>query len=210
MNRENLQEGETEEKKLAENLEFMRLAIERTRRDFDPGAVGWIAWGMACLIGYVAMHFLATPTNYKLMWLIWILLLAIAGGVNAFCDIRIRKQEKKAGMVPLLSRQVGWVWAVAVLHGVVWSILGLFRDWHGGPGFLWALVYSIALCATGIIYAREWLWAGLGVFVGMIAAFFVKDYAYIILGLAMGLGCIIPAIIAHKKYRRQKRENAQA
>jgi hypothetical protein len=138
----------------ADDLKFMRSAIEKTRRDFDPGAAGWIAWGMACLIGYVAMHCLSTPTNYKLMWLIWIVLLVTAGGVNIFCDMRIRKQEKKVGMVPMLSRQVGWVWAVAVSHGVVWSILGLFRDWHGGPGFLWALVYSIALCATGIIYAR--------------------------------------------------------
>ena len=67
MNRENLQADGMEGKKLAENLEFMRLAIENTRRDFDPGAAGWIAWGMACLIGYVTMHFFATPTNYKLM-----------------------------------------------------------------------------------------------------------------------------------------------
>lgn len=209
MNSQDLKPGEMEEKELNDNLQFMRSAIERTRRDFDPGAVGWIAWGTMCLIGYVAMHFLSTPTNYKLMWLIWILLLAIAGGVNAFCDIRIRKQEKKAGMVPLLSRQVGWIWAVAVLHGVVWTSLGLFGDWFGGPGFLWALVYSIALSATGIIYSKEWLFGGLGVFVGMIAAFFVKDYAYIILGLAMGFGCIMPAIIAQRRYLRQKKENEQ-
>jgi hypothetical protein len=39
----------------------------------------------------------------------------------------------------------------------------------------------------------------------MIVAFFVKDYAYIILGLAMGLGCIIPAIIAQRNYRKQEK-----
>ena len=193
------------EKEASENLQFMRSAIEKTRRDFDPGAVGMIAWGLACLIGYIAMHFLATPTHYKFIWPMWVLLLAIAGCINVVCDIRIRRREKKAGMVPLLSRQVEWIWAIAVLHGIVWSILGLFRDWYGGPGFLWALVYSIALCATGIIHSREWLWGGLGVFVGMIAAFLVKDYAYIILGLAMGAGCIVPAIIAQRNYRKQEK-----
>ena len=34
--------------------------------------------------------------------------------------------------------------------------------------------------------------------------------AYIILGIVMGLGCIIPAIIVHKNYLKWKQENAQA
>ena len=199
-----------ENKDLSEDLKFMRSAIEKTRRDFDPGAIGMVAWGVACFLGYTATHFLATPTHYKWILPIWMLLLITAGCVNAICDVRIRKREKRAGRVPLLSKQIGWVWAVAVLHGVVWSTLGLFGDWYGGPGFLWALIYSIALSATGIIYSKEWLLGGIGVFVGMVIAFFVKQYAYLILGLVMGLGCIIPAIIAHRRYRRLVRENEQS
>ena len=192
----------------AENLQFMRSAVERTYRDFDPGAASWIAWGLMCMIGYTAMHFLATETHYKLILPMWALLLPITGGINIVCDAKIRKREKKAGMIPLLSRQVGWIWTVAVLHGAVWSCLRLFGDWHIGYGFLWALVYSIALSATGIILSKEWLWGGIGVFVGMVVAFLVQDYAYIIIGFAMGLGCIIPAIIAQKNYRKQEKENA--
>ena len=69
----NSKQGKMEEKELVENLEFMRSAMAKARRDFDPGAVGMIAWGLACLIGYVAMHFLATPTHYKLILPMWVL-----------------------------------------------------------------------------------------------------------------------------------------
>lgn len=194
----------------ANDLKFMRSTVEKTRRDFDPGAIGMIAWGLACLIGFSAMHFLAKPEHNKFIWPVVILVLVTAFVINVICDIRIRKREKKAGFISRLSRQINWIWAVAVLHGLVWSILGLFNDWYGGPGFLWALVYSIALCATGILHSKEWLWGGLGVFAGMIAAFLIKDYAYLILGFVMGAGCILPAIIAQRNYRKQEKENAQA
>ncbi len=42
MNREKSQENGAEEEKLAENLQFMRLVIEKTRREIDPEAFSMI------------------------------------------------------------------------------------------------------------------------------------------------------------------------
>jgi hypothetical protein len=163
-----------------------------------------------CMIGYTAIYFLVMNELYKWIWPVYLPLLAIGGCVTVVSGIRVSKRQKKAGLVPRLSKQISWVWMIVLAHGVVWSTLGLFFDFFGGPGFLWALVYSIALSITGVIYSKEWLWGGIGIFAGMVAAFIIKDYAYLILGLAMGLGCIIPAIIAQKNYRKQEKENAQA
>ena len=44
-----------------------------------------------------------------------------------------------------------------------------------------------------------------GVIIGALLAFFVKDYGYLILGLATGTGLIIPAIIAQKNYSNQEK-----
>jgi len=198
---------EMKNNELAENLQFMRLAIERTRRDFDPEAYVMIVWGLVCMIGYAAIYFLEKLQLYKWIWPVYLPLLAIGVCVSIVSGIRVSKRQKKAGLVPQISNQIGWVWMVVLAHGVVWSTLGLFFDFFGGPGFLWAMVYSIALSMMGIIYSKEWLWGGIGIFVGMVVAFIMKDYAYLILGFAMGLGCIIPAIVAQKRYLRQKREN---
>ncbi len=198
-----------EEKELVENLQFMRLAIERTRRDFDPEAPVMIVWGLVCMIGYATIYFLVMHELYKWIWPVYLPLLAIGLCVTVVSGIRVSRRQKKAGLVPQISSQIGWVWMVVLAHGVLWSTLGLFFDFFGGPGFLWAMVYSIALSITGIIYSKEWLWGGIGIFAGMVAAFIIKDYAYLILGFAMGLGCIVPAIIAQKRYLKQKRENEQ-
>ena len=187
MNRENVQTGETEEQKLAENLKFMRSAIEKTRQDIDPEAPVMIVWGLVCMIGYTAIYFLVMHELYKWIWPVYLPLLAIGVCVTVVSGIRVSKRQKEAGLVPRLSKQIGWVWMVVLAHGVVWSTLGLFFDFFGGVGFLWAMVYSIALSITGIIYSKEWLWGGIGIFAGMVAAFIIKDYAYLILGFAMGL-----------------------
>jgi hypothetical protein len=203
----NLKQGKTEEKELVENLQFMRSVVEKTHKEIDPEAPVMIVWGLVCMIGYTAIYFLVMHQLYKWIWRVYLPLLAIGVCVTVVSGIRVSKRQKKAGLVPQLSKQIGWVWMVVLAHGVVWSTLGLFFDFFGGPGFLWAMVYSIALSMTGIIYSREWLWGGIGIFAGMVAAFIIKDYAYLILGLAMGAGCIIPAIIAQRRYLRQKRGN---
>ena len=199
-----------EDKELNQDLEFMRSAIEKTRHDFDPEASVMIVWGLANMIGYTALHFLLKQHLYNWIWPVLLPLPVIAVIVTIVSGIRETKRQKKAGTVSLISNQIGWVWMIAVAHGSVWSMLAFQSGFFGGRdymSFIWALVYSIALSVTGIISTKEWLWGGIGVFAGMVAAFFIKDYSLLILGFAMGFGCIIPAIIAQRRYLGQKREN---
>jgi hypothetical protein len=183
--------------------------IERTHREIDPEAPVMIVWGLICMIGYTATHFLATPQLYKWIYPMLLPLLAIGLCVTIVSGVKVSKREKRTGVISRISKQITWVWIIVLAHGVVWSILGLFRDWFGGYGFLWALVYSVALSMVGVIYSKEWLFGGIGIFAGMLLALFIRDYAYIILGMAMGLGCIIPALIAQKRWRRLRKEDEQ-
>ena len=199
-----------EQKVSADDLKFIRDMVERAHREIDPEAPVMIVWGLICLIGYTSMYFLVTHQLYNWIWPTYLPLLAIGVCVTIVSGIRVTKRQKRAGLIPHLSKQISWVWMSVLVHGVVWSSLGLFYDWFGGPGFLWALVYSIALSMMGILFSKEWLFGGIGIFAGMVLAFLVKEYAYIILGIAMGTGCIIPAIIAQRNYRKQEKENAQA
>ena len=213
MNREhsqedpNLKQGKMEEKELAENLEFMRLAIERTRREIDPEALSMIVWGLVCMAIYFGIYFLAIHKMFNLMPYVLFPSLAVGGIVGGISSYRVSKRQKAQGMVSHIWKQLNWVWLILLPNAVLWSILGLFKDDFGGPGFLWAAVYAIALSMTGIIYSKEWLFGGIAIFIAIIVAFFVRPYSYLILGTVMGLACIIPAIIAQKRYLRQKREN---
>jgi len=195
---------------VSEDLKFIRSIAEKTHREIDPEAPVMIVWGLICLVHYTMVYFLVRNHLYKWIWASIIPLLLIGICVTVVSGIRVSKRQKKAGLVPRLSKQIGWIWMVVLAHGMLWSLLGLFYDFFGGPGFLWAMVYSIALSIMGIIFSKEWLFGGIGIFAGMVVAFLIKDYAYIILGIAMGAGCIIPAIIAHRRYRRWEKEYGQS
>lgn len=196
-----------------DDLQFMRSVIEKTYKQVNPDTHTMIMWGVICLIGYPAIHFMSTPQLHK--WIPFAGWLLIAFGLcYIFITLRIvTKRDKKTGLISLLRKQLTWVWIVImVMHGLTWSILGTaFNNYSAGdPGFLFAILFSIALSITGIFHSRWWLYGGIVIFIGALLAFFIKDYGYIILGLSTGVGLIIPAIIVQRDYRKWEKENVQA
>ena len=202
--------GKTEESKVAENLQFMRLAIERTRRDFDPGVAIFITWGLLCLIGYTAAHFLVAQQAYAKINTVWLSLYAIGVPLSGFFGYRISKRQNIQGTVPYIYIQIGWIWGIMVASGIIFGTFGLGRSFFRDIHFLWAWIYAISLSMTGVVYSKEWLMGGIGILAGMIAAVFLKEYAYLILGFTMCAGCVIPSLITQKRLRSVEKENAQA
>jgi hypothetical protein len=200
---------EMKNNELAENLQFMRLAIERTRRDFDPGTPVFILWGLMCLIGYTAAHFLIAKEAYGTINTVWLSLYAIAIPLGIFFCYRISKRQNTQGVVPYIYIQIGWIWGIMVGSGIAFGTFGLGRSYFSDTHFLWAWIYAISLSMTGVVYSKEWLMGGLGVFAGMIAAVFLKQYAYLILGIVMCAGCVVPSLITQKRLRAVKRENGK-
>ena len=198
-----------EQNLVPDDLKFIRSMVERTHREIDPEAFSMITWGLVCIVIYTACHFLVKPQTYKWAYCILALSLAVGGTVGFVSSYRVSKRQKAQGMVSHIWKQLNWVWYILLPNAVIWTCLGLFRDPFGAPGFLWAAVYAIALSMTGIIYSKEWLFGGISIFIAIIVAFFVRPYSYLILGAVMGLACIIPAIIAHRRFRRSEKEYGQ-
>ena len=188
----------------------MRSVIEKTRRDFDPGAAIFITWGLLCLIGYTATHFLIAHQAYSKINTVWFSLYGIGVPLSMFFGYRISKRQNMQGVVPYIYIQIGWIWGIMVASGIIFGTLGLGRSFFSDINFLWAWIYAITLSMTGVVYSKEWLMGGIGIFVGMVAAVFLKQYAYLILGFAMCAGCVIPSLITQKRLRDVEKENAQA
>ena len=198
----------SEREKIADNLQFMRLAIEKTRRDFDPGAAIFITWGLLCLVGYTATHFLIAHQAYTKINTVWFSLYCIGIPASIFFSYRISKRQNMRGVVPYIYIQIAWIWGIMIVSGIIFGTFGvgrIFRDIH----FLWAWIYALSLAMTGVVYSKEWLVGGIGIFAGMLAAVFLKQYAYLILGFVMCAGCVIPALITQKRLRDVEKENAQ-
>ena len=199
-----------EDNELNEKLEFMRSAIEKTRRDFDPGSAIFMMWGILCLIGYTSTHFLIAHQAYAKINTVWLSLYGIGIPMSIFLSYRISRQLETHGVVPYIYIQIGWIWGIMVTSGIVFGTFGLGRSFFGDINFLWPWVYAISLSMTGVVYSKEWLIGGFGIFAGMIAAVFVKEYTCLILGFVMCAGCVIPSLVTQKRLRDVERENAQA
>lgn len=193
----------------ADDVKFMRSVVEKMSRQIEPDVHVMIVIGLMCMIGYTTVYFLKTRLLDKWIWPVMLLIVAVNFIYGFVSLIRIAKGEKKAGFVSHLKRQVTWVWIFIMLHGLAWSVLAmLFNNFCGGdPAFLWAMLFSIGLVVLGIFHSKEWLFGGIGIFAVMAMTYFLGNSGYIILGLAVGAGLIIPAIIVRRNYRRQEKEN---
>ena len=190
---------------LAGDLKFMRSVLERTYRLYDPRWPVMIIWGLIFLIGLPAtQYFLATPQLKDFVQPMWIIMWVIGAAVGIFDGIRCEIREKKTGYVSRLSNQLGLIWFILLLNGSVWSI-GPFSVFFGKQAFLWAAIFGFGLSVSGILSSKEWLFGGVTIFISILAASIIEEYAYVILGIAIGLGCIVPAIVAQRNYRKQEK-----
>ena len=189
-----------------EDLYFLRAITAQARRDFDPGTPIYITWGIICFIGYTGTHILVAQKQYIWINWMWWILSGIGITLSVFFGYRLVKQQRKKGFISHIDRQINWIWGIFIANGILWTMLGYFSDWFGGPGFFWALIYAFALSGTGIVYAREWLWGGFAIMFAMILAHFIHSCPYIIIGVSMAVGCILPSIISRKRLKELEKE----
>lgn len=192
----------------ADDLKFVRSVIEKTCRRIDPGWPIIITWGLFIMVGFPVLYFLKIHQIDNWLWRIQWLLVAAGFSISAYFVFKAVIRERKAGIISKLSKQIYLIFLILSVNGFIWTYLDLFRDHIGGFGFLWTAIAGIELSMIGILYSKEWLYGGMAIFAGIIAASFTESYAYYILGIVTGLSCIIPAIIARRNYRKQEKENA--
>ncbi len=201
------EENKTEQKELVENLKFMRSVIDKTSRKIDPGWAIMVTWGLIIMIGFPTAYVLKTRQLDTWKWPLYLLLLVISICAAIYFSAKAAMRQRKAGVISKLSKQIYFVWFILLANGTLWTCLGLFKDHIGGFGFLWTAIYGIAFSMMGILYSKEWLYGGIAIFAGIIAASFTDSFAYYLLGIVTGLSCIIPAIIARRNYHKQEKNH---
>ena len=199
----------------AEDVKFMRSAIEKTNTTCEPDWLSMsvvIMWGALCMIGYISIHFfLRNIQYYKWIWPLFYAL-GFVGACYSFIGLCLSfRNDRKTGFVRKLPKQVIGIWVVILLNGLVWTLMGRFVNnfTFCEPGFLFALLFGLCLSITAILDPDVWYLWSLGaivIFAGIVLSHFLMNYQYIVLGLTTGPGLIMPAVLEKILYQEKDDE----
>lgn len=193
----------------AQDLEWIRRTMDRTHRRVDPHAMHLVAWGALVTVWYPILEWLVRTGRGE--WQGWVTLGFLAAGSLFSTVYRIRSghRPRLEGENTFVSRQVGLLTAGAIGGAFLLMFVGDATGClvPGNEMLVWALAYAGLAYGIGVVYSREFLWSGLAIFAAALASMALPSGRGFLLGPAMGLGVLVPGLIAERRVRRMLRES---
>ncbi|MCK4751988.1 MAG: hypothetical protein KAS75_00980 [Planctomycetes bacterium] len=209
MNKEdsNLKRGEAEEHGSAEDLKFVRSAMEKTCLLIKPKTSNTVMWGLIAMTAYVGAHFLVKNQLYHWLKPLQISLMSVGVICSIIQGHFLLKKLRQQGFVPQFLGSISYGLLIIVVPVFIFDMLGLFKGMYYESAFIYAFMTNSLMALCGVLYSRLFLSGTILVTAGMFAAFIFKDYPLLILGIAIGTGVILSAVTVDLHYRKLEKEN---
>jgi len=190
------------------DLEFIASIMRRTQSAVDPHAFHFVLWGALVLVCYPALNWFQTQEALAPMaWIGGFALLI--GAVGSFwTEMRIAKSPRVDAEDTYVSKQIVLIVWANVGPGILISAVGPATGFIH-PAYIpvaWGLLYANMAYMVGVVYTREYLFSGIAIGAGALLALWRVEYAGYILGPFMGLGMIIPGVMAERRVARMRRD----
>jgi hypothetical protein len=194
----------------ASDVEFLRELLARTRARVDPHGFHFVWWGAIVLLWFPLATWLQEQGQRTAMAVLGAGCLVLGGVGSAVLEGRLRGRSRLDGEDSAVGRRVGQIVAANIAAGFVLSALAPATGFVRGETvpLLWGLVYASLAFHVGMVYSREFVWGGAFLLLGTCAAMPLGDTAGYVLGPVMGLGMIVPGLVAERRVRRLRREDA--
>jgi hypothetical protein len=200
----------SEEQKVVDDLRFMRSVVEKSYRQLKPKTSNSIMWGLICMAIYIGIHFLIK--NQLFDWIRPLQISLISFGV--LCTIIqahfLSKKFKQEGFFPQSLISILYGMLLIVVPVFFFDMIGLFEGMYCGSAFIYALTANTIIFIIGSFHSKLWLIGTIFILSGILMAFIIREYSFLILGVATGTGIILPALIVDLYFRKQEKENAKA
>jgi len=192
------------EEKAADQLRFIRDVIARTEGRIDPHAFHFVIWGTLVLVCYPLLNWLELQGNLR--WMAWIGIGALVLGavLSSAFEIRLAGKPRLSGENTFVARQVVMIVFANIGIAAVISAAGPGTGLvaHDAVTLVWGFAYANMAYMIGVVYRKEYLVAGLAIAAATFVAWTMPPYRGFILGPFMGLGMIIPGVMAERRVAR--------
>lgn len=197
----------------AEMLRMIRQQQEAARDATEPdGRVLFAAWGLAWLIGYLAMWSTARDTGVPAVWAGWVLAGCIVGATGLTVVHSVTRTSGTRGASARVGAMYGWTWFLAFLAFGV--LLGAMGDAGASTevqaiaanGFACVIVGLLYL-AGGMLFEETRMYAigGWMLVTAVLAAFAGMPNTYFVMAVAGGGGFLV--MVAVEQVIRARRRS---
>lgn len=198
-------------RRAADDLTWIRDVLARSQQTIDPHAGHFLWWGAIVLLWYPLSNVFQLRGLMGAMVATGVtaLVLGIVGSI--VLEWRLHRNPRlPEGEHTFVNRQVSLAVQASIGAGIVLSAVAPSTGFVAGPAvpIVWALVYAVMACMLGIVYDRSFLVSAACIFVAACVAMGFVDYAGWIVGPAMGIGLIVPAVLAERRVARLRAERA--
>ena len=184
------------------DIDFIKQVVRRTHANVDAHAFHTVIWGAIVLVWYPLANWFQDQENFRAM--IYLGVGSVVCGMigSALLEIRLRKPRLRHENT-FIQKQIVMVIYGCIGAGCALSAISVPQGFIDGPNMpiLWGLVYACMAFMVGVVYTREYLIAGLFIFVGSVLAIFFQQQAGYILGPFMGLGMIVPGLMGERRVK---------
>ena len=190
----------------AGDLQFIRRILESTQARIDPHAFHFIVWGALVLVAYPLANWFDLAGRGDLRNWVGVGMLGAGILLSFLLEMRLKGRSRLEGENTHVSRQVVLLDSYHIGLASFLSAVGPWTGYIPGPfaPVLWGFTYASMMFTIGVVYTREYTVAGLAILLGAAIALFQVRYAGIILGPFMGVGLIVPGIVAERRVSRMR------
>ena len=190
------------------DLAFVKEVVQKTSQRIDAHAFHCVHWGLIVLVWYPVGNWFWHQD--MLAWYIGIGVASVVLGtiLRIVRGAKVSKHPRVPGGNTFISKQLAHIAFANLMAGFVLSGVAPATDFIDGEHvpIIWGLVYANMAFMMGVAYSRDFMIAGVGIFVGCILAIVFQDYNGYILGPFMGLGMLLPGLRAEARVRQLARE----
>lgn len=189
----------------AETLRMIREQQEAARDATEPdGRLLFSAWGLAWLIGYLAMWLSARDTGRVESWAGWVLSGCIVGAVAFTIVHSVTRTSGTRGTSARLGAMYGWSWflaftALGVLLGAMAGAGASYEVMAIAANGFACMIVGLLYIACALLFEETRLYA-LGAWMlvtAVVAAFAGIPHTYLVMAVAGGGGFLAMALIEH-------------
>lgn len=191
-----------------EDLRFIKTVVEKTHLRIDPHAFHYVHWGLIIAVWFPLGNYFSEIG--KLFWLVPLGVGSVLFGTTLSCGREVLRfrESRLPGENTFIARQVNLVLAACIVAGMVLSFVAPAFGFVRGQDvpIIWGLIYANVAFMTGVVYTRDFLYAGAFIFAGVVLAIAFSDWNGYILGPVIGAGMVVPGIRAERRVKRMVEE----